>query len=256
MTNDKLTFKILNLFAMTAMVAINILAQTLPLGGHTTAEISAMYPTLLTPAPITFSIWSVIYILLGYVVIRQLLTAKDEATEKMGWWFAISCGLNIAWIVFWHYQLLLFASVAIVGLWVALMMLSDSVKTESWLHKAAFRIYYGWITVAMAAQLYILLSANLPGLHTKTIALIITISAMVVLTAFGLAKVMGERDGFFGIAIAWALAGIFINHVGPGYNGMYLSIVLVSGIAALSLVAAIIYSMIRARKPKILPEAQ
>ncbi|MBQ0145950.1 MAG: hypothetical protein KBS51_02380 [Lachnospiraceae bacterium] len=51
----------INLFAFTAMVAVNILANALPLGGNTSGQVSDRYPSLFTPAGITFAIRGVIY---------------------------------------------------------------------------------------------------------------------------------------------------------------------------------------------------
>ena len=82
MNNMKKTAQIynwVNLGAYVAMVVVNILANALPLGGNTSAQVSDRYPSLFTPAGITFSIWGVIYVLLGIVVIRQLISKKERS---------------------------------------------------------------------------------------------------------------------------------------------------------------------------------
>ena len=40
-----------------AMVGMNVLANVLPLNGRRTGEVSDAYPSLFTPAGVTFSIW-------------------------------------------------------------------------------------------------------------------------------------------------------------------------------------------------------
>ena len=55
------TLAIANLLAFIAVLAVNYLANTLPLNGKDTGELSDQYPNLIVPAGITFSIWSVIY---------------------------------------------------------------------------------------------------------------------------------------------------------------------------------------------------
>ena len=55
-----------------AMVAVNYLANALPLNGRRTGEVSDAYPSLFTPAGLTFSIWGVIYLLLALHVLYQL----------------------------------------------------------------------------------------------------------------------------------------------------------------------------------------
>ncbi len=67
------------------------------IGGKTTVQVSDAYPTLVTPAGYVFSIWSVIYVLLGFFVIAQALP-RDSARvfrEKIGWLFILSCVLNV-----------------------------------------------------------------------------------------------------------------------------------------------------------------
>jgi hypothetical protein len=53
------------------MVGMNALATTLPLNGQSTNEISDRYDTLFAPIGFTFSIWGVIYLLLGVYTVFQ-----------------------------------------------------------------------------------------------------------------------------------------------------------------------------------------
>ena len=55
-----------------AMIAVNALANILPINGRNTGEISDSYENLFAPAGLTFSIWGVIYLLLGTHVLYQL----------------------------------------------------------------------------------------------------------------------------------------------------------------------------------------
>ncbi|MDH5779591.1 MAG: hypothetical protein OEZ29_03260, partial [Candidatus Bathyarchaeota archaeon] len=55
----------INVVAFIVTVAVNILAgSTTLLGGKMSGDISDLYPTLITPAGYTFSIWGLIYTLL------------------------------------------------------------------------------------------------------------------------------------------------------------------------------------------------
>jgi hypothetical protein len=59
--------KWLNAVAFVAVVIVNGLAgSTTLIGGKTTAQVSDANPTLITPAGYVFSIWGVIYVLLGF----------------------------------------------------------------------------------------------------------------------------------------------------------------------------------------------
>ena len=60
-----------------AMIATNVLANALPLNGRRTGEVSDSYPSLFTPAGVTFSVWGVIYLLLGAHVLYQLGLFRD-----------------------------------------------------------------------------------------------------------------------------------------------------------------------------------
>ncbi|MBX2961501.1 MAG: hypothetical protein KF687_03260 [Cyclobacteriaceae bacterium] len=50
----------LNTLALIGVLTVNALANILPINGLNTGQVSALYPSLFTPAGITFSIWSVI----------------------------------------------------------------------------------------------------------------------------------------------------------------------------------------------------
>jgi hypothetical protein len=63
-----------NVVAFVAVLVVNALAgSTKLLNGRNTADVSAAYPTFITPAGFTFSIWGIIYVLLfAFVVFLQL----------------------------------------------------------------------------------------------------------------------------------------------------------------------------------------
>nr|WP_283657567.1 TspO/MBR family protein [Paenibacillus sp. RC343] len=91
-----------NIIAFIAVIVVNILASTLPIGGRSTAAVSNMYPTLLTPAGYAFSIWSVIYLLLACFVVYQATSAGQTKTsvQSIGVFFILSCIFNMIWIFF------------------------------------------------------------------------------------------------------------------------------------------------------------
>ena len=61
--------KILSGFTYIAMVIVNFLANGLPINNRSTGQISDTYPNLFAPAGPAFSIWGLIYILLGIYVL-------------------------------------------------------------------------------------------------------------------------------------------------------------------------------------------
>ena len=70
----------LNVLAFAVTVIVNALASSLALNGVTTAEVSDLYFTLVTPAGYVFSIWGLIYILLLIFAVFQALPSQREKT--------------------------------------------------------------------------------------------------------------------------------------------------------------------------------
>lgn len=72
-----------NILAFIAVLIINYLAVSIPLGGMTTGALSDLYPNLFTPAPLTFSIRGLIYTaILGFVV-RQAVDVFKKQTKNI-----------------------------------------------------------------------------------------------------------------------------------------------------------------------------
>ncbi|HBG32879.1 MAG TPA: hypothetical protein DDW82_04010, partial [Acholeplasmataceae bacterium] len=60
--------KALVVAAYLGMLYMNYLANARPLNNRMTGEVSDAYPTLFTPTGLTFSIWGIIYVMLGIYV--------------------------------------------------------------------------------------------------------------------------------------------------------------------------------------------
>ncbi len=92
--------------ALFVTVTLNALANILPLNNQTTGDIANRYPVRFIPANYVFSIWSLIYAgLIGYAVYQALPTQRtNERLRRTGWRFVLTCVLNCAWLVLWHYE--------------------------------------------------------------------------------------------------------------------------------------------------------
>lgn len=160
MTKRFSSLKIANAVAFAAMVTVNILANTIPLGGYNTSQISAMYPTIMTPPGFTFIIWAVIYGLLGIFIISQFFFKNDDemnmVTEKIGPFFIISCALNIIWLLLWHGRLMVPAFIIMVCLLISLIRIYTLTRKSNVFIRTAFGVYYAWITVASLISVFIL----------------------------------------------------------------------------------------------------
>lgn len=223
-TNNSVLLRWSNIVAFVLTVIVNSLAgSTTLLGGVNTAEISDSNPTLITPAGYVFSIWGIIYVLLGVFVIFQALPSQKEKgyTKKIGWLFVLSSVLNIVWLFLWQFEIL---SVSVVLMFLLLatliaiyLRLNIGKSAVSLREKLAvhlpFSVYLGWITIASIANVSVfLVSENWDGfgIGAETWATLIIIVALVI-TLLVLAT---RRDIAYGLVIIWALIGIAVNQSG------------------------------------------
>lgn len=187
-----------------ATILVNGLATGIPLAGRTTKEISDMYPTLFTPAALTFSIWGVIYIAL---IVFSVYSFKKELSTKVVVTYIISACLNMLWIVLWHNLRIVSSVVIMLGLLGSLIYLYRNIRSEVSYFKVPISLYLGWITVATVANIAVLLfSKNWDGFGIG--ADVWTIVVMLVATALGLYYLFKENNISYASVIAWALLGI------------------------------------------------
>ena len=93
--------KIVAGFFYIAMVLVNFLANALPINNRTTGAISNAYFNLFAPAGLTFSIWGLIYLLLGGYIFYQFTKGgkkKEKLLKKINPFFITTSIANIAWI--------------------------------------------------------------------------------------------------------------------------------------------------------------
>ncbi len=224
--------KVLVALSYVAMVAMNAVANVLPLNGRGTGEISDAYPSLFTPAGVTFSIWSLIYLLLGAQVLYQLGLFRGGAEDldaallnRIGVLFAISSLANTAWVFAWHYDQIPLSAVLIVVILVCLALIvmtlrrANLVGRQRWLVGVPFSVYFGWTTVAVVANITVLLVSrgwDGFGLADSTWAAIMVLVAM----AIGTLTMLRNRDVAYGLVLIWAFAGILLRQVSTGPAGL------------------------------------
>ena len=217
----------LNIFSFILMIVVNALANALPIAGKNTGEVSALYPSLFTPAGFTFSIWGVIYLLLFIFVIYQARGLFGKANElisklvtQIGIWFFISCLANASWILVWHHQMIsasvLIMMVILFSLIKIYLNLRIGKSTESsnlnYLIQIPFSVYLGWITVGTIANVSIfLINIGWKGFGLSpdfwTVLVIGTATAITILT------LINRNDIFFSLVILWAFFGIIFKRI-------------------------------------------
>lgn len=237
------------------MIIINALANILPIGIGRTGDISAKYQNMFTPAPYTFSIWGIIYILMLLFVLYQwnVFGDKSESTElitNLGPLFAISCAINIAWIFTWHNDRILLSTIMITGLLISLIFIqlfTDMTVPSSTVGKivtAGFDLYLGWIIAAVIANISVLtvsLNWNHFGLSEETW----TIMILVIGAAIGILPTLIRQNYLSTIGVIWAYFGIVVKHLSStGFNSRYTGIIITALIGITIMIAAMLFSAI------------
>jgi benzodiazapine receptor len=239
--------QIANFIALLGVLAVNFLAEAIPLNGLTSAQIANRYPDLLYfPANYAFSIWSVIYTFLIAFGIYQALPAQREnpVLRRIGWLFVASCIFNAAWLISFHYLQFAFSMIMMVALLITLiaiyLRLGIGVEAVSratkWLIHVPFSLYLGWITAATITNAaYVLNDAGWSGfgIDAQTWALIM-------LAITGLLAgyiVFTRRDIAYGLVIVWAVTSIAVRHA--DIAAVNLASIIVSAVVALLVAYAI-----------------
>ncbi|PID26323.1 TspO/MBR family protein [Sporosarcina sp. P7] len=218
------------------MITANALANILPLNGQTTGELSDKYGNLFAPAGFTFSIWSLIYLLLLFHVIYQLgYFQKKKNTQllsQVGIWFCISSVLNASWIFLWHYEYLLLSVIVMLLMLLTLIRINtltfnaSLTRREAFFIKLPFSIYFGWITIATIANITaFLVSIEWDGLGLSDATW--TIIILFFGAAIGILTTIRRQDIAYALVLIWAYYGIYSKHTSEsGFNGEYPSIIL------------------------------
>ena len=197
-----------NLVAFITVVVFNILAATGVLGGIKTGEVSEMYKSLLAPADYAFSIWSVIYILLAIMVYRQM--TNNNIRDKIGYWFFISCILNVAWIFAWQLKNITLSFILISILLLDLLMLMRATKDADAMTNMAVGLYTGWINIAMLANLgtlFIRYNWHLFGMSAGAAAVIGLVFGWFWIGFF----IFAYSNIFYAVGACWGYMGILVG---------------------------------------------
>lgn len=153
-----------NIIAFIAVLIVNYLAVSLPLGGMTTWALADLYPNLFTPAGLTFSIWGVIYLWLFVFVIWQAVDFYKKQstgiTKKIWIWFLLSCAANIWRMFARQYQYVLLSIIIMLVFLGILIVIANKIQLgkklgslwNKYLVQVPFSIYLWRISVATIAN--------------------------------------------------------------------------------------------------------
>ena len=258
--------QVLNWIFFAMMVAANYLAIALPFNNKTTRELSDHYPNLFVPAPVTFSIWGVIYTLLLLFCVKQsksLFSNKiDEATAEtvkaIGLRFIFTCVLNAFWILSWHYEYMLVSVFIMVTMLWQLISINLKIaalapyfsKGSRFVLKASFGSYLGWICIATVANVTAALvnySWNGWGQGEDFWAVILILIGAVV----GSSALLKLNNGYIGLSVIWAFVGIILARLDALVYHRFIVWIAVFGIALVLIAEVIEITRSVFRTPKV-----
>lgn len=200
------------LFAGT--ITINALANILPINSLNTGQVSALYPSLFTPAGFTFSIWSLIYLLLIGFIILHWIKRDAYVFAEISTLFWQSCLLNASWIIAWHYlqlgislTIMLLLLLCLIQIFLKIRKISLVKASDKLLVRLPFTIYLAWICVATIANVAaVLVHYKWGGFLSATVWTIVMMGVAMALAVFITFK---YKTPAFSLVVAWALFGIY-----------------------------------------------
>lgn len=217
---DNFKFPLANLAAYIANVIFVNTALLFP-NAKSPAQISDMYPTLLTPAKWAFSIWGLIYALELCFIIYQFVpnvSERNVVKNGVGIWWIVASAFQVAWMFAFVYDAVWLTVVLIICIWAALMMLTLSLEKtfpsegrtllDFLLVQTPFAIHTGWVTLAAIVNINILLVSTMPDNYAVHIQ-----GAVISLVVIGVwLEISGTEipvPGFVHSAVAvWGLSAI------------------------------------------------
>lgn len=218
---------LLNSVGLILVLVVNALANILPINGYNTGQVSSFYPNYFVPAGFTFGIWGIVYLLLiGFVVCNLVVafSSAHAAVEKMirqaSPLFQLTCLLNAAWIVAWHYLFLGTSLLIMIAFLVLLVKLYVRIRPQKnnvplfyrlWTYHA-FVIYLAWISVATIANftaLFVGLGWQGGPLLPQIWAFVLVLTGLVL----GIFFVGRLKEPAYGFVFAWAFYGIYANQM-------------------------------------------
>ena len=133
---------------------VSIPGSSFLIGGMTQADISNMFPTAITPAGFTFSIWSLIYlswIFAGIYALKNPLK-KDKRFLIV---FSLAILLTAIWLIPWGYM---FIGTSLVVMMMILGLLKYAFRLSRDSHpilRYSTELTLGWIHIATVANITI-----------------------------------------------------------------------------------------------------
>ena len=193
----EVTAGVLNAGALSCVLAANLVF------GRHIKKVSDAAVTILTPPPLAFTIWAVLYSLLVVTCAAQFY--DPLIVKALSGWFILSCAGTIAWLVLYTRQRLIAAAVSLclttvcIGLCYARVQTWRAIAHVGWPRVVAtvtFSLYFGWTLLAACLNLL----QTTPPKWAAALGRIAYVLAYATVTAVGFAL----RDPLIGLPLGWA----------------------------------------------------
>lgn len=234
----------INLIVFFITLGINSLGSLGLINGMSQKAVSDKYHTLITPSPITFSIWGLIYTLLLISLIMMIIKEKDIAYKRVidifTPIFLISCIFNILWIISFSYEKIGASTLFIFGLFISLTSINKKLSQHkreipNKLLNSTFGLYAGWLMIATVVNIAaFLVSVSWRGLGISPIILAPIILVISLILVILINKNL--KNAVFPLPVGWAYFGILMESKRLGDHidyGPYMKPVIVIGIVVL-----------------------
>ncbi|KAG0262395.1 hypothetical protein BG011_010192 [Mortierella polycephala] len=182
------------------------------------------HQSYITPAAFTFYIWTLIYFLLGGMIIFQWFT--DKVHQAAGWHFVMASIFNAIWLALWtadHKFLaliaLFFATGAVSYIYYRLKEQhhAETLLDVIFLH-LPFSLYHAWIFVLLIINVFAVLSpTHKDGPSTIQVVLAIAGLAFIASTVIGYIEYK-QGDVAGALVLAWYLFGVFAQQETPAIH--------------------------------------
>lgn len=211
-----------NILAFIAVLIINYLAVSIPLGGMTTGALSDLYPNLFTPAPLTFSIRGLIYTMILCFVVWQIVDVfkkqTKNITKKIWIWFLLSCAANIWRMFARQYQQVILSLLIMIAFLIVLIMIANKIQLwkklgtrgDKLLVQIPFSLYFGRICVALIANTSAVLVHYGRTMRGMT-PIFRTILMIIIATLLALIALYKKYNVIFALVVVRAFIGIIIK---------------------------------------------
>ena len=218
----------INAVLLVITLMINFMGAIGLINGTSQKEVSDRYFTLITPAPITFSIWSVIYPLLIISIIVMIVKKNDsyyqKAVDEISELFWISCLMNIAWIISFSYLQIGTSVIFILLLLITLLLILQRVTKihdgKHFLLPLTFGLYGGWLFIATIVNIAAWL-VNIEWNGFGIPNMIWAISILIIAVALVYTILSTNKNAVFPLPVAWAYLGIYLSLKSLNYRGEY-----------------------------------